>query len=126
MYQFSYNEILEDSAELARARERKALVRVAHLLEVAREKGAGSVEWYEAFDKLQKLWSIFIEDLSSPENALPQPIRSNLISIGIWILKEADSLQRGASNNFDDLIAINTIIAEGLVTPPSSASEMPN
>ena len=112
MYQFSYNEILEDSGQDSRRREREAFDQVIGLLATAQEKGAGSREAVEAIYALRKLWTLLMEDLASNENSLPDELRANLISIGIWMLKEAAAV--GNALDFDAMIAINTMIRDGL------------
>jgi len=54
------------------------------------------------------------EDASKPDNALPDDVRAKLISIGIWMLREAQSITNGKSRNFAGLIEISNLIAEGL------------
>jgi len=41
-------------------------------------------------------------------------MRANLISIGIWMLREAEAISNGKSQNFAGLIEISNVIAEGL------------
>jgi flagellar protein FlaF len=112
MYQFSYNEILEDSGQDARRRERDAFDQVIGMLVTAQEKGAGSREGVEAVYALRKLWTVLMEDLASNDNALPDGLRANLISIGIWMLREAAAM--GKEPDFEAMIAINTMIRDGL------------
>ena len=42
MYEFSYNEVIEDSPQVMRAHERQAMDRVVELLRVARAKKPGA------------------------------------------------------------------------------------
>lgn len=112
MYKFSYNEILEDSGHESRRREREAFDKVIGMLASAQEKGASSREAAEALYALRMLWTVLMEDLASNENALPDDLRANLISIGIWMLKEAAAIGNGL--DFDAMIAINTMIRDGL------------
>ena len=114
MYQFTYAEVVEDSPREMRAREHDAMGRGVDLLEAARKSGAGSREADEALSYLRRLWSIFIDDLGSRGNDLPEDLRAQLISIGIWIIKETERLRTGATKSFDDLIEINAIIRDGL------------
>jgi flagellar protein FlaF len=114
MYQFTYAEVVEDSPREMRAREHDAMGRGVDMLEAARITGAGSREADEALGYLRRLWSIFIDDLGSHGNDLPEDLRAQLISIGIWILKETERLRTGETSSFDDLIEINAIIRDGL------------
>lgn len=110
----AYAELLEDTPRLARERERAAIERGIELLRVAQEKGPGSREAAEALLYLNQLWSILIEDLANPENDLPRELRANLISIGIWVMREADQIRLGQSENFSALIDVMKAIGEGL------------
>ncbi len=114
MYQFSYAEVVEDSPQDMRARERDALTRCVEMLETAEKSGPRSREAHEALTFLRRLWILFIQDLGSDGNDLPHDLRAQLISIGIWVLKEIERLHGGAKNSFADLIEINAIIRDGL------------
>jgi flagellar protein FlaF len=114
MYQFSYEEVVEDSPLEMRAREYDALGRAVELLEAVREAGPASPEAHKALTYSRGLWTIFLDDLGSKGNDLPEDLRAQLISIGIWIMKEVERLRTGASTSFDDLIEITAIIRDGL------------
>lgn len=114
MYQFSYAEVLEDDPQEARERERVALHRAVELLKAARETGPESRETIEALAFLRRIWTVLLDDLVSPENGLPEKLRASLISIGIWILKEADLIRLQQSRAMDGLIAVNETIRDGL------------
>ena len=114
MYQFSYAEILQDDPREARFRERGAFEHAIDLLKKADEKGPKSNESAEALVFLRRLWTILLEDLANPENALPEPLRADLISIGLWIMKEADLIRGDKSRNFNGISEICTIIRDGL------------
>ncbi len=114
MYQFTYAEVVEDSPQEARAREHDAIGRAVTLLEAAREAGNRSQAAEEALTYTRRLWTIFLDDLGSRENDLPEDLRAQLISIGIWMMKEIERIRTGASASFADLIEINAIIRDGL------------
>lgn len=114
MYQFSYADIQTDSIADAKDRERQLLDRSIDLLMEAREKGVGSLQTVEAIHYLNRIWMAFIEDLGRPDNELPRELRANLISIGLWLLREADAVRRGESDNFGGLIDISQIIRDGI------------
>lgn len=114
MYQFSYADIQTDSVADAKDRERQLLTRSIDLLIAARAVGSDSMEAIEAIHFLNRVWSSLIEDLGSPENALPKELRANLISIGLWLLREAEDVRQGRSDNFDGLIEVSQIIRDGI------------
>ncbi|WP_442754606.1 flagellar biosynthesis regulator FlaF [Methylocystis sp. JAN1] len=114
MYQQRYAEIADDSPKSAREREKAALQTANAKLAAAKAHGALSPQAFEATDFVRRLWTIFIADLSSDENGLPPDLRASLISIGLWIRREADLIDQGKSSNFDGVIDINQLIADGL------------
>lgn len=114
MYRLSYAEILNDDQDESREREWLVLGRAIELLKMAQAKGVKSPEAEEAVYYLHRLWSFFIENLLSADNALPDEVRAALVSIGMWIVNEAERIQRGDSENFAALIEINTTVRDGL------------
>ena len=114
MYQFPYAEVLDDAPKAARERERKALEHCIALLRTAQERGIRSPEAVEALIFLRKLWSALIEDLANSENDLPQALRADLISIGLWVMREAENIRLEKSESFGDLIEVCESICEGL------------
>lgn len=114
MYQFSYAEVMTDSVADAKDRERQLLTRSIDLLVLASEKGSGSAESNQAIYFLSRVWTTFIEDLGNEDNELPVELRANLISIGLWLLREAEEIRLGRSENFEGLIEVSQIIRDGI------------
>jgi len=114
MYEFAYNEVIEDSRQTMRARERQAMDRVIGMLRAAQEKGPGSRERIEALFYLRRLWMIFINDLNDPNNELPEQLRAGIISIGIWMMREIDRVRGGTTDDLTPMIEINALIRDGL------------
>jgi flagellar protein FlaF len=114
MYKFSYAEILDDSTTEARAREQMAMDRAIELLKLAEERGPSSPEAMTAIQYIQRLWNFLIEDLASPSNALAEQLRADLISIGIWVIREANRILVDPSRTFAALIQVNSTVREGL------------
>ncbi|MEF2071741.1 flagellar biosynthesis regulator FlaF [Consotaella aegiceratis] len=114
MYQFSYAEVTQDVCVDARERERQALDRCVELLQRAEKNGPRSRDAVEALYVTRSLWAILIEDLASSDNDLPQQLRGDLISIGLWIMREAEAIRAGKSENFKGLIQISETIRDGL------------
>lgn len=114
MYQFSYADVQTDSIADARDRERQLLTRSIEMLSEARSTGIDSMQAIEALHFTNRVWASLIEDLGSADNALPKELRANLISIGLWVMREAEDVRQGRSNNFDGLIEITQIIRDGI------------
>jgi flagellar biosynthesis activator protein FlaF len=114
LYQRSYAEHLAENAGECRDRERRALEHAVELLGRAESAGPHSREVVDALDFVGRLWNIFIQDLVDPENDLPNMLKAEIISIGLWIIKEAALIRCGESTNFGGLIEICAIIRDGL------------
>jgi flagellar protein FlaF len=114
MYKFYYDEVLDESPKEARETERSALDRSIALLQEAERKGPQSRECVEAIYFVRKLWGIFIEDLAKPENGLPPKLRADLVSVGLWVMRETEEIRQGRSKNFAALIDVSRTISEGL------------
>jgi flagellar protein FlaF len=114
MYEFAYNDVIEDSHQTLRAREQAAMDRVIEMLRAAQEKGPQSRELIDALFYLRRLWMIFIDDLNDPSNELPAQLRAGIISIGVWMMKEIDRVRGGVTNDLTPMIEINLLIRNGL------------
>jgi flagellar biosynthesis activator protein FlaF len=114
MYQSIYAEMAEETTANIRENERQAFERSITLLRAAQRKGRGSRESVEALLFLSRLWSILIEDLAHPDNGLPEDLRARLISIGIWVLRRAEDIRLGASQDFQGLIEVSESVCGGL------------
>ena len=64
MYEFAYNEVVEDSRQTMRARERAAMDRVIGMLRAAQEKGVLSRERIDAQETENELVQGFGDALS--------------------------------------------------------------
>jgi flagellar protein FlaF len=64
----------------------------------------------------QMLWSIVQNDVSQSDNALPEELKANLMSLSIYVDKQTTAgLKDPTDELFDGLISINLNIAEGLM-----------
>ena len=114
MYQFSYAEVLDETPKGARERERLAIAHSIELLEAAEQKGVRSREAIEAILFVRRLWAVFIEDLAETDNDLPKALRADLISIGLWVIREAEQIRLEKSSNFRGIIEVSQSIRDGL------------
>ena len=114
MYRSSYAEVLQDTGTEAREQERQAFVHAIRLLRAAEAKGRASREAIEAIYFVRRLWSILLEDLGSAENSLPPALRASLISIGLWIMREAEQIRLEQSDNFKGIADVSAIVEAGL------------
>ena len=110
----AYREVAADDASGARAGERRALARSIELMRRAEESGPSSRDEVEALLHTQRLWSVLVEDLAHPDNRLPVKLRADMISIGLWILREVEDIRSGQRRGFQALIDTSTLILRGL------------
>jgi flagellar biosynthesis activator protein FlaF len=114
MQSASYLRVVSDSPSAERRRERDAILRTIDMMMLAETAGRQSVDAAKAMLAVQRLWSIFIEDLSQPENALPPKLRADMISIGLWMFREIENIRSGEEKSFQALIEVSASIADGL------------
>ena len=114
MYRFSYAEVIEDSSAECRQREFELFERAIQLMKGAEGMQAQSQEMIEAIVYVQRLWTFLIKDLGHPDNGLPDKLKGQLISIGLWVMRESDRVVRGEQKSLEALIDINAMIQEGL------------
>ena len=114
MYQASYAETLESAPGECRERERLAFGRAIELMRLAEAAGPGSPESAQAIDFLCRLWRVLLDDLTSPDNDLPETLRGDLVSIGIWVLRQADDIRGGRSSSFGGVVEVCAMIRDGL------------
>jgi flagellar protein FlaF len=110
-----YAEMLEDDPGEARERERLALDRSIALMELAAAADANAAAVARAVAFASKLWTVLIEDLAAPSNGLPKELRAQIVSIGLFILRELESIRAGRSRSLADVIAVSKAIREGLL-----------
>ena len=95
-----------------RAMEREILSRVTDALKAAAKTGNPTALAKAASDN-QLLWSVFVRDLQSEQNHLPQELRKQLVEIGQTVIREtSENINKGLDTEF--LISINRAIIEGL------------
>ncbi len=114
MFRNAYKDIASDDFSTERANEAMALDHAIRLMKEGEEKGMKSVEAVKARHFIRRLWLYFLDDLTDPANGLPDALKAQLISIGIWVVRESDRIGEGEVKSFADLIGIMEIIRDGL------------
>ena len=74
----------------------------------------------DALDWNRRLWSTLATDCASPDNALPEPVRAQIISLSLWVNKHTSAVIR-RKEEFEPLIDLNRIMMQGLA-PQSAAA----
>lgn len=114
MFKATYLETVADAGPAARSREAELFDRLIDGLEAVRGAPPTDRGRIEALRRVQELWRFLIHDLSDDANALPQRLRADLVSIGLWTIKEADSLIAGRKQDLGPLVEILSIVRGGL------------
>ncbi len=114
MFQSSYAEVISESETNARQEEAEALARSISLMEEATRHQGDKVRTIEAAHYTRQLWTHFLTDLASPENDIETRTKANLISIGIWVLKELQRMRELRLTDFGPVIEVSKSIRGGL------------
>jgi flagellar biosynthesis activator protein FlaF len=77
-------------------------------------KGASSIQQVRALADNRRLWMMVSDLLRDPGNALPDPLKASIISVGLTVQHEMDQ----EAPDFDLLISINENIAAGVAGKP--------
>ena len=73
-----------------------------------------------AIDWNRRMWSALAADCAAPNNALPGPVRAQLISLSIWVAKHSSAVMR-REEEIGPLVDINRIIMQGLAGSAEAA-----
>jgi len=114
LYTLSYAEVLEGDSREARMRERIVFDRAIELMKKAEKSPPRAPERLQAVQFVQRLWGYFVQDLTDPDNELADNLKSDLVSIGLWSIAEADRILTEKKQSFAALIEVNTSIRDGL------------
>lgn len=110
-----YAELQQDDQTEARENERLAIDHSIALMERAEREEQTAADVANAILFVSRLWTVLIEDLASPSNGLPNEIRAQIISIGIWLLREIERIRSGEIKSFGDAIMVSKAIRGGLL-----------
>ena len=70
----------------------------------------GLIPQVRALADNRRLWTVVIDLVRDPTNALPEPLRAAIISVGLTVQREMDK----ENPDFEFLIGVNENIAAGL------------
>lgn len=73
-------------------------------------RDAGDVARTRALADNRRLWGVVMDLMRDPDNALPAPLRAQIVSIGLAVQRNMDA----ENPDWDFLIGINEQIAAGL------------
>lgn len=75
----------------------------------------------DALDWNRRLWGALASDCSREENALPDALRAQIISLSLWVSRHSSAIMR-REEAFEPLIDVNKIIMQGLTPPGRDAT----
>src|SRR5690606_22869738 len=102
--------------ESEREREAALLLKAAaQLQKVTDEQIQDVTETRRALGFNRKLWTIFVTSVTTADNPLPDDIKNNIASLGVFILGQTvEAMLKPTSDALQPLISINRNIAAGL------------
>jgi flagellar protein FlaF len=107
-------------AEAPRDLEYRLLGQVTRaLMDAARLDAKDFAGRIDAIDWNRRVWSALAADCASAQNALPQGVRAQIISISIWVGRHSSAVMRREAE-IEPLIDVNRAIMQGLA--PSNVS----
>ena len=110
----AYDEVAAESGTEARLREREAFLQAIVAMEEADDSPSDADKRTLAISMVHRLWTTLIADLGSVHNQYPRELKAQLISIGIFILRQCESMRTDDSKEFSALIEISRILEKGL------------
>ncbi len=115
----AYGKTHEETDE--RGLEAKALLNAAMKVELIQQRlkqgeNVPVVDLGEALEFNQKLWIFFVNESMSPEHPLPQEIKNNIASLGVFVFGRTQEVMiNPAPEKMNILISINRNLASGLM-----------
>jgi flagellar protein FlaF len=107
-------------AEAPRDLEYRLLGQVTRaLMDAARLDAKDFAGRIDAIDWNRRVWSALAADCASAHNALPAPVRAQIISLSIWVVRHSSAVMRREAE-IEPLIDVNRAIMQGLA--PSNVS----
>ena len=112
------------ASALPRDTEITAFAVVNRMLGEAAAETAGGGRRLKALGKNHELWSLLVKDLARDGNALPDGLKRDLVSLGMWSMGYSLKAM-GAPLAVEPLIAVNRNIADGLRAQAAAPAAAP-
>lgn len=104
---------IQKSTESSRDLEIRAISFTTQQLVQANQPDAEPLDRIRALNGNIRLWGLLIEDLFDPGNALPEPIKANYVSLGLYA-RRASVTALSKATDLTTLIGINTDVLDAL------------
>ncbi len=112
---------VQRTSDTPRQSEYRLFAQVTAALIKARDEKLTHVPLIDALDWNRRMWGTLSGDCAAPGNALPNELRAQIISLGLWVGRYSSQVAtQGAS--LDPLIDVNKSIMEGLSMRPESTA----
>lgn len=76
----------------------------------------------DALDWNRRMWSALATDCSGPDNALPQGLRAQIISLSLWVNRHTSAVMR-REETIEPLVEINRIMMQGLAPQTTAVAQ---
>lgn len=112
---------IQKASESARDLEIRAISHITRQLIEANRAGAEPIARTRALNGNIRLWSLLMNDLSAPENALPEAVKAGYLSLGQFSQRASLAALPG-KGDLATLIRINTDVLDALDHQRSAAA----
>ena len=103
----------QKAAEAPRDLEIRAIAHVTRQMSEANKPGADTMSRIRALNANSRLWGLLAQDLSNPDNPLPETLKARYISLGMFARRRSLQAMTDQSD-FSTLIQLNTDVLEAL------------
>lgn len=100
-------------AETPRAAEYRLMSEITGEMMDAEAAGLKGAMLMQPLHRNREMWSAFVTDCGAKGNGLPDVLRAQIISLGLWVERFTSDVMAGREP-IGELIAVNRTIMEGL------------
>ena len=101
-------------AETPRGSECRLMSQITGELVSARDADLSGTALMPALHRNRELWAVFTACCAAPGNALPDALRGQIVSIGLWVDRFTSEVMAGRGS-VDRLIEVNRAVITGLM-----------
>ncbi|MEM7288882.1 MAG: flagellar biosynthesis regulator FlaF [Pseudomonadota bacterium] len=114
MFVQAYRDITADDQGKERSNEREIIsMTIARMVACDTNPNDGLAR-VKTIHFVKDVWTYFMNDLASSENAMPTELKASLFSLGIFVLKHLQRMRDETDAKFAPLIEISETIKKGL------------
>jgi flagellar biosynthesis activator protein FlaF len=111
---------VQRTAESPRQSEYRLFAQVTAALINARDEELTHAPLVDVLDWNRRMWGTLSSDCAAPGNSLPNELRAQIISLGLWVSRYSSQVATQGAN-IDPLIDVNKSIMEGLSMRPEAS-----